>query len=208
MRTPGDVRSELSFLQQGLERRLYPSTIKVYVAAISAHHNTVEGRSVGKHDLVVRFLRGARRLNPPRPPSLPSWDLALVPRALQTAPFEPLQSVELKFLSMKTLLLTALASIKRVGDLQAFSDDESCNTEAPARLCAQDSYHSLQGPGSEPASAVIIADDISHTLHHCLFGNFFAKLSKLHFITNAKMQVFTFPLHACERLMSIFYISC
>ncbi len=85
---------------------------------------------MGKHDLVVRFLRGARRLNPPRPPSLPSWDLALVLRALQIAPFEPLQSVELKF--MKTLLLTALASIKRVGDLQAFSVGESCLEFGPA----------------------------------------------------------------------------
>ncbi len=89
------IRAVLSFLQQGLERRLSPSTLKVYVAAISAHHDPVEGRSVGKHDLVVRFLRGARRLNPLRPPSLPSWDLALVLRALQIAPFEPLQSVEL-----------------------------------------------------------------------------------------------------------------
>ncbi len=120
------IRAVLSFLQQGLERRLSPSTLKVYVAAISAYHDPVEGKSVGKHNLVVRFLRGARRLNPPRPPSLPSWDLALVLRALITAPFEPLQSVELKFLSMKTLLLTALASIKRVGDLQAFSVDDSC----------------------------------------------------------------------------------
>ncbi len=120
------IRAVLSFLQQRLERRLSPSTLKVYVAAISTHHDPVEGKSVGKHNLVVRFLRGARRLNPPRPPSLPSWDLALVLRALITAPFEPLQSVELKFLSMKTLLLTALASIKRVGDLQAFSVDDSC----------------------------------------------------------------------------------
>ncbi len=119
------IRAVLSFLQQGLERRLSPSTLKVYVAAISAYHDPVEGTSVGKHNLVVRFLRGARRLNPPKPPSLPSWDLALVLRALITAPFEPLQSVELKFLSMKTLLLTALASIKRVGDLQAFSVDDS-----------------------------------------------------------------------------------
>ncbi len=126
------IRAVLSFLQQGLERRLSPSTLKVYVAAISAHHDPVEGRSVGKHDLVIRFLRGARRLNPPRPPSLPSWDLALVLRALRIAPFEPLQSVELKFLSMKTLLLTALASIKRVGDLQAFSVDESCLEFGPA----------------------------------------------------------------------------
>ncbi len=87
---------------------------------------------MGKHDLVVRFLRGARRLNPLRPPSLPSWDLALVLRTLLPAPFEPLQSVELKFLSMKTLLLTALASIKRVGDLQAFSVDDSCLEFGPA----------------------------------------------------------------------------
>ncbi len=114
------------------QQDLVPSTLKVYVAAISAHHNPVEGKSVGKHNLVVRFLRGARRLNPPRPPSLPSWDLALVLRALITAPFEPLQSVELKFLSMKTLLLTALASIKRVGDLQAFSVDDSCLQFGPA----------------------------------------------------------------------------
>ncbi len=55
------IRAVLSFLQQGLECRLSPSTLKVYVAAISAHHDPVEGRSVGKHDLVVRFLRGARR---------------------------------------------------------------------------------------------------------------------------------------------------
>ncbi len=84
------IRVVLSFLQQGLERRLSPSTLKVYVAAISANHDPVEGKSVGKHDWVVRFLRGARRLNPPRPPSIPSWDLTLVLRALQQGPFEPL----------------------------------------------------------------------------------------------------------------------
>ncbi len=65
------IRVVLSFLQQGLERRLSPSTLKVYVAAIAANHDPVEGKSVGKHDWVVRFLRGARRLNPPRPPIYP-----------------------------------------------------------------------------------------------------------------------------------------
>ncbi len=126
------IRVVLSFLQQGLERRLSPSTLKVYVAAIAANHDPVEGKSVGKYDWVVRFLRGARRLNPPRPPSIPSWDLSLVLRALQQGPFEPLQTVEPKFLSMKTLLLLALASIKRVGDLHAFSVDDSCLQFGPA----------------------------------------------------------------------------
>ncbi len=152
------IRAVLSFLQQGLERRLSPSTLKVYVAAISTLHDPIKGRSVGKHDLVVRFLRGARSLNPPRPPSLPSWDLALDLRALQTAPFEPLQSVGLKFISMKTLLLTALASIRGWGTCRHFwlcldFGPADSSTEAPAWLCAQGSYHSLRGPGSETASA-------------------------------------------------------
>lgn len=44
----------LSFLQQ----RLDPSTLKVYIAAISAHHDPVDGKTVGKLDLVARFLGG------------------------------------------------------------------------------------------------------------------------------------------------------
>ncbi len=122
----------LSFLQDGLERGLSPSTLKVYVAAIAAHHDAVDGKSLGKHDLVIRFLRGARRLNPPRPHLVPSWDLPSVLSALRGAPFEPLQSVELKFLSLKTVLLSALATVKRVGDLQAFSVDDSCLEFGPA----------------------------------------------------------------------------
>ncbi len=122
----------LSFLLDGLERRLSPYTLKVYVAAIAAHHDAVDGKSLGKHDLVIRFLRGARRLNPPRPHLVPSWDLPSVLSALRGAPFEPLQSVELKFLSLKTVLLSALATVKRVGDLQAFLVDDSCLEFGPA----------------------------------------------------------------------------
>ncbi len=116
----------LSFLHERLERRLSPSTLNVYVAAIAAHHDAVDGRSMGKHDLIVRFLRGARRLNPPRPPLMPSWDLSIILAGFQRGPFEPLDSVELKYLSAKTALLTALTSIKRVRDLQAFSVSEEC----------------------------------------------------------------------------------
>ncbi len=121
----------LSFLQERLELSLSPSTLKVYVAAIAAHHDAVDGRSLGKHDLIVRFLKGARRMNPSKPPLVPSWDLSIVLAGLQRGPFEPLDSVELKFLSLKTALLTALTSIKRVGDLQAFSVSEECLVFGP-----------------------------------------------------------------------------
>ncbi len=122
----------LSFLQESLESRLLPSTLKVYVAAVVAHYDAVDGWSLGKHDLIVRFLKGARRMNPSRPPLVPSWDLSIVLAELQRGPFEPLDSVELKFLSATTALLTALTSIKRVGDLQAFSVSEECLVFGPA----------------------------------------------------------------------------
>ncbi len=109
--------SSAFFLQERLERRLSPSTLKAHVAAITAHHVAVDGRSLGKHDLIVRFLRGARRLNSPRPPLVPSWDLSIVLAGLQRGPFELLDSVELKFLSARTVLLTVLTSIKRFRDL-------------------------------------------------------------------------------------------
>ncbi len=91
----------------------------------------MDGRSLGKHDLIVRFLKCARRMNPSRSPLTPSWDLSIVLAGLQRGPFEPLDSVELKFLSAKTALQTALTSIKRVGDLQAFSVSEECLVFGP-----------------------------------------------------------------------------
>lgn len=73
-------------------------------------------------NLITRFLKGAgrhigRRLQPPLPP----WDLELVLRAMEKAPFEALETADLKWLSFKTALLLALASAKRVGELHALS---------------------------------------------------------------------------------------
>ncbi len=73
----------LSFLQEWLERRLSPSDLKVYVAAFMAHHDAVDSRSLRKHDLIMRFLKGARRMNPSRSPLVPSWELSIVLAGLQ-----------------------------------------------------------------------------------------------------------------------------
>ncbi len=122
----------LSFLQDMLEWRLPFSTLKVYVTAIVAHHDAVGGSYLEKHYLIARFPRGARRLNPPRSYLIPSWDLSMVLLGLWRDHFEPLDSVELKHLSLKTSLLISLTSIKRVGDLQAFSVNEWCLEFGPA----------------------------------------------------------------------------
>ncbi len=70
-----EVSVVLSFLQEMLDKQRSSSTIKVYVAAIAAFHAPVAGHSVGKDSLVIQFLRGTRRLNPPRPRTVPPWDL-------------------------------------------------------------------------------------------------------------------------------------
>ncbi len=65
-------------------------------------------------------------MNPPRPRTVLPWDLPTVLRALKGSPFEPLQSSNLRVLSLKTTLLLALVSVKRVGDLQALSVNPTC----------------------------------------------------------------------------------
>lgn len=107
--------------------------------------------------MIIRFLKGMRRLNPLRPCLSPSWDLSLVLKCLQRAPFEPLESVELSALSLKTPLLTVLTSIKRVRDLQVLSVSKACLVcwpETPDWLCAQSFHYPFREPSGDPASTL------------------------------------------------------
>ena len=71
---------------------------------------------------VLRDLIRSFSLSRPRPPlTAPSWDVNKVLAALRLAPFEPLESCEFRALSSKTIFLVALATAKRVGELQALS---------------------------------------------------------------------------------------
>ncbi|XP_067258622.1 uncharacterized protein [Chanodichthys erythropterus] len=120
------VSDVLRFLQEKFSEGLTPSTLKVYVAAISAHHIPVGGSSLGRDPLVVRFLRGALRLRPVVCTKTPTWDLTIVLQGLAEAPFEPIEEVSDKFLTLKTIFLLAVSSLKRIGDLQALSVAPSC----------------------------------------------------------------------------------
>lgn len=59
------------------------SMLKVYLGIITVNHALMAGQSVGANDLVVKFLRGGKRLNPPCPHTVPTWDPSTVFRALQ-----------------------------------------------------------------------------------------------------------------------------
>ncbi len=82
-------------------------------------------------------------------------------RALQQGPFDPLQTVELKFLSDSAPACIGLHQEGR-GPARIFGRwfvprvwAGPGNPKAPAWLCAQGSHYSLQGPGGEPASAAL-----------------------------------------------------
>ncbi len=76
---------------------------------------------MGKDPLITRFLRGVMRLRPRVRSRVPPWDLAVVLEALCKPPFEPIEEVSERLLTLKTVLLLAISSLKRVGDLQALS---------------------------------------------------------------------------------------
>ncbi len=70
-----EVSVVLSFLQEMLDKQRSSSTIKVYTAAIVAFHTPVAGCLVGRDSMVIQFLRGARRMNPPN--RAPFWTIAI-----------------------------------------------------------------------------------------------------------------------------------
>lgn len=65
------------------------------------------------------------------PTRVPSWDLSVVLDDLTGPPFEPLVSASERILTLKTVLLLALTSLKRIRDLQAMLVSTPCMDIAP-----------------------------------------------------------------------------
>nr|XP_054590865.1 uncharacterized protein LOC129154747 [Nothobranchius furzeri] len=109
----------LRYLRHRFDKGRTASTLKVHLAAISANHLLVDGRSVGAHYSVTQFLRGVRRLRPPLCRPAPARDLPLVLQALCGPPFEPMTTAPLEVVSVKTAFLLAVTTAKRVSELHA-----------------------------------------------------------------------------------------
>ena len=112
------VADFLSWLRSA--RGLSVSSIRGYRSMLSAvfrfHLPSLSSDPVLR-DLLRSFkLSSAERVLRP-----PAWDLSRVLRFLNSSHFEPLSQTSLRALSQKTLFLLALATAKRVGELQALS---------------------------------------------------------------------------------------
>ena len=111
------------FLQHKLDEGLQWQTLKGYVAAISACHRNFTTTSLGQDKRIVQFLKGTFRVRPPVKPIVPAWSLHVVLQALGGAPFEPLATADLKYLTWKTTFLLAVTSAARVSELQALDSN-------------------------------------------------------------------------------------
>ena len=112
------IANFLFWLQRS--RRLSVSAVMGYRSMLSAVFKSILpeiSNSPILHDLLRSFQVEA----PVRVVRPPSWDLLKVLDFLRSSVFEPLANASLRDLTRKTLFLVALATAKRVGELQALS---------------------------------------------------------------------------------------
>ncbi|XP_071998847.1 uncharacterized protein [Engystomops pustulosus] len=130
VQTNPNILQVLDFLQRGLEIGLSSSTLKVQISALSAFFD----HPLADHRWVKRFITAAKRIRPQILKLVPSWDLSLVLDALSRPPFEPLENSNIKDLTLKTSLLIAITSARRLGELQAISIREPYMYILPDRI--------------------------------------------------------------------------
>ena len=118
-----DVGSILDFVEGcRSERRWTYSTVKLCVSAISIFREKFEGGTVFTHPHVDQYLKGAKKLSEKNVSKADTWDVALVLRALEKAPFEPLTSADMRFVSCKLAVLLALTTAARGCEITALTN--------------------------------------------------------------------------------------
>jgi len=80
-----------------------------------------DGTKFGSNTLVSDFMKGAYRLNPPKPRYCRFWDPTLVLNFLKK--WSPARKIDLKQLSMKTLMLILLTTACRIDTVSKLSLD-------------------------------------------------------------------------------------
>ncbi|CAC5379779.1 unnamed protein product [Mytilus coruscus] len=104
-------------------RKCKPQTITGYKLAIALIHNS--GLEISNSSELSSLIKGLFNMNPPIRQLTPNWNLPLVLLMLTKHPFEPLDSVELKFLTFKTAYLVAIALASRKNHHNESSKDST-----------------------------------------------------------------------------------
>lgn len=85
-------------------------------AWLSANHAPLREQSLRRDQMITRFLHGTQSLRPVSHTRNTAWDLAIVLDGLSIVLFEPIETVQVKFVALKVFLL-AITSLRRVAAL-------------------------------------------------------------------------------------------
>lgn len=100
----------LDFLQDSLRKKLRLATLRRQVAALDSVLSLDGRKTLARHLLIQRFLKGAEALSPPQIHRFPTWKFNVVLHALTKSPFEPIHDVHLKWVNLKTIILVVITS--------------------------------------------------------------------------------------------------
>ena len=124
------VTEVAEFLLDLFKQGLAPQTIKGYKTSLSSVFKKI-GRGHIINDQALSSMMQSFTIQKPRPSrTMPNWELGLVLERLKQKPYEPMREASLKYLTLKTVFLLALASGNRRSELQALMyNDEYCLVE-------------------------------------------------------------------------------
>ena len=101
------------------EEEASTNTIKGYRTALSRTLLYSCDEDISNSVVLTDLIKAFERERPMRAVEFPKWDLRLVLEMLSKEPFEPLSQASLKLLTFKTVMLIALASASRRGEIHA-----------------------------------------------------------------------------------------
>ena len=101
-------------------KNLSCTAIKGYRSAL-AQVFIHRGIDISSSPEISLLFRNFEQSIPPKSIPQPKWDLNIVLQSLIKAPFEPINAISLRNLTLKTVFLLSLASAKRVGEIHGLS---------------------------------------------------------------------------------------
>ena len=133
--TRAPVSKVADFLSERFDSGLESATVRNYKSAIlSIHRGFDDGTTINDDGSIRLLLEGMFNTRPPSRKVVPMWDLNSVLDYLKGPPFEPLSKATLKYLTLKTIMLVALASARRCSELHALSASLTNVSDAGATL--------------------------------------------------------------------------
>ena len=100
------------------------ATILTHKSAVCGTLQLTSNKNHSEHPIIKRLIQNFKSNITVEKSKIPDWNFNIVLAALRRRPFEPMNTVDIKFVTMKCLFLTAWASAARVSEIQALSRKE------------------------------------------------------------------------------------